>query len=126
VAFKTAEASVGVGLGLTGLVYAIYNSTMPTVADMRSIEADNRDLQKSRRTATVLSAVLVGGVGLITGDATAYIIGGVAIVGMDWIYRHADQVSPATGTAVPQLFMGDANAQSPDTPSDYVYVDSSV
>jgi hypothetical protein len=126
VALKTAEASVGVGLGLTGLVYAIYNSTMPTISDVRSIEADNRDLQKSRRTATVLSAILVGGVGLITGDATAYVIGGVAIVGMDWLYRHADQVSPLTGTATPTLSLADLNAQSPDTPSDYVYVDASI
>jgi hypothetical protein len=125
-AFKTAEASVGVGLGLTGVVYAIFNSTMPSVADVRSVEADNRDLQKSRRTATVMSAILVGGVGLMTGDATAYIIGGMAIVGMDWIYRHADQVSPLTGTATAQLMMPDLNAQSPDTPSDYVYVDAAV
>jgi hypothetical protein len=125
VAFKTPEASVGVGLGLAASVYAVFDMTMPSIADVRSIEADNRDLQKSRRQATVVSGVLVGFVGLITGDATAFIIGGATIVAFDWMFRHADQVSPLTGTAVPQLMMPTMTSQS-EPSSEYVYEDASV
>lgn len=124
-AFKTPEASVGVGLGLGASVYAVFNLTMPTIADVRSIEADNRDLQKSRRQATILSGALVGFVGLITGDATAFIIGGAVIVALDWMYRHADQVSPLTGTATPTLMMPPMSTQA-EPSSEYVYEDATV
>ncbi len=124
-AFKTPEASVGVGLGLVASTYAIFDLTLPTIADVRSVEADNRDMQKSRRQATILSGALVGFVGLITGDATAFIIGGAAIVAWDWMYRHADQVSPLTGTATPTLMMPPMSTQA-EPSSEYVYEDANV
>lgn len=122
---KTPEASVGVGLGLAATTYAIFDMHLPTVADVRSVEANNTDLQRSRRTATIMSAILVGGVAYITGDMTAFIIGGAVILGMDWLYRHADQVSPLTGTATPTLVVPGMTAQS-EPAEDYTYVDASV
>jgi hypothetical protein len=124
-ALKTPEASVGVGLGLSATVYAIFDLHMPTIADVRSVEANNDDLQRSRRTATIMSGVLVGFVGLITGDATSFIIGGATIVGLDWLYRHADQVSPLTGTATPTIVVPGMTSQS-EPAEDYAYVDASV
>jgi hypothetical protein len=124
-ALRTPEASVGVGLGLSATVYAIFDLHMPTIADVRSVEANNDDLQRSRRTATIMSGVLVGFVGLITGDATSFIIGGATIVGLDWLYRHADQVSPLTGTATPTIVVPGMTSQS-EPAEDYAYVDASV
>lgn len=98
-ALKTAEASVGVGLGTAALTYAIYNISLPPLTDVRAVESENQDIQSSERAATWVSAAFVTGVALVTKDATVFVIGGIAVVMMAWLYRHADQVSPATGKA---------------------------
>lgn len=97
----TSEASVSVGLGTAALVAGVYSMSLPKLADVRNVEQRNTDIQKSERTAAWLAAGLVTGIALITSDPTVFVIGGAAMVAITWLYRHADQVNPISGTAVP-------------------------
>lgn len=124
---RTAEASVGVGLASAALVYSIFDMSLPPLADIRSLESENRDVESSERSATWVSGALVTGIALMTQDATVFVIGGAMVVGMAWLYRHADAVSPLTGTAFPKIMVPGSGATSDDKPdADTVYIDASV
>lgn len=124
-AMKTPEASVAAGLGAAALVYAIYDMSLPPLADVRTLDSGNRDVQGSERVATAVSGALVAGLGLMTGDATVFVIGGAMVIAMAWMYRHADQVSPLTGTMLPHLSVPGAVSAAPVT-TDTIYTDEAV
>ena len=46
------------------------------------------------------SALLVTGSYLLTRDPNVFVAGGAAFVGIEWLYRHANQVDPNTGKIV--------------------------
>jgi len=92
------EYSVMTGTMTAVVVYGIYQNALPSVADVRSLQANNADLAKSERAASWMSAAVVAGVALIAKDPTVFIIGGAAVVGMAWFHRHANAVHPTTGT----------------------------
>jgi hypothetical protein len=98
----SAEASVSVGLATAGIVYGVYNMSLPTIADVRNTEQGNADIRKSERTAAWVSALAVTGIALITSDPTVFVVGGAAMVAIAWLYRHADQVDPLSGSVVPK------------------------
>jgi hypothetical protein len=115
---RSPEASVGTGLATAGLVYAVYSLCLPPLVDVKVTESENRDLQSTERAATIISGSLVTGVALMTKDETVFVIGGVMVIAMAWLYRHADQVSPLTGKAnavisVPGMMQQDQPSQSP-------------
>ena len=92
------EASLGIGLATATVVYGVYQSSLPSAADTRSIDANNADLAKAERTASWTAAAVVSGVSLIARDPTIFIIGGATMVSMAWMHRHANAVHPATGS----------------------------
>lgn len=93
------EISIGTGLAVAALVYAIYSNATPPLADQRTVEPGNRDLEASRKQAAWMAAGTVGGVSLIARDPTVFVIGGVMVIALDWAHRHAIQVNPRTGKA---------------------------
>lgn len=124
-ALKTPEASVAAGLAAAGLAYTIFDMSLPPLADVRQVETGNRDIQSSERTATIVSGVFVTGLGLITGDATVFIIGGAMVIAMSWLYRHADQVSPLTGTMLPNISVPGAVSAAP-VATEPIYTDEMI
>lgn len=91
--------SIVVGMTTVTLVYGVYQIALPTLVDERVADSANPDLQSSERLAAWASASVVAGVSLLTKDATVFILGGIAVVALSWMHRHADQVSPLTGRA---------------------------
>jgi hypothetical protein len=98
-ALRTPEVSIGVGLATATVVYGIYQGALPNVADVRSLDAHNTDIEASERLAGWTAAAVVAGISLLSKDGTVFIIGGTMVVVMSWWHRHADAVNPADGRA---------------------------
>jgi hypothetical protein len=113
------EVSLGMGLATAALVWGIYNSALPSLAEARVTEQNDRDLAAAERTATWTAGAVVAGVSLIAHDATVFILGGAMVIGLAWMHRHANMVHPEVGKATMPV--------APDTPQSYnanVYVAS--
>jgi hypothetical protein len=95
------QQSVGIALGTGALVWAVYNSALPPLASVRVQPSGNTALQKSRRTATLLAAGLVGLVYFLTRDPIPVIVGGAVVISEDMAHRHADAVNHVTQTVLP-------------------------
>jgi hypothetical protein len=93
------EVSLGVGLATAALVWGVYNTALPSVADVRVGEPQDRDIAASERTATWTSAAAVAGVSLLAKDPTVFIIGGAMVVTLAWWHRHANHFNPSLGSA---------------------------
>ena len=83
------EVSIGTGLAVAGIVYAIHSNFTPNMADMQGLPAGNTDIDASERKATWLSVGVVAGISLIAKDPTVFVIGSVAAVAMAFFTRHA-------------------------------------
>jgi hypothetical protein len=109
------EGSMVAGLATAAVVFAVYQTALPSVADARSAQPGNADLQAAERSAGYISAGVVAGVALVAKDPTIFILGGAMVIAMSWWHRHADMVSPELGKAVPhftnQAAQVDAGAQ---------------
>lgn len=104
------DSAVVVGvLGAVGTLL-IYNGQVPNLTDVRSADAHNDDVDKARRTAAIESVVLIGGLSLFSRDLTPWILGGIALIGMDYAVKHHNSIDPATGSMVADTG-GDSIAQ---------------
>jgi hypothetical protein len=110
------ETSVLAGLATGTLVYGIYQSALPTQADIRSLEAQNSDIERSEKVASWTSAAVVAGVSLIARDPTIFVIGGTIMVGMSWMNRHANAVTPTLSSVTP---LRSPNTSQADAPGEY-------
>jgi hypothetical protein len=93
------EQSIVAGLAVASIVYATYSKATPTVADMRVGNRMNDDIESSRKVAAWTSAAVVAGVSLIAKDPNIFVMGGVMVIGLDWMTRHANAVDPQSGRA---------------------------
>lgn len=93
------EISLGIALATATVVYAVHQNATPTIADIRSLESNQQDIQKAERAATWTSAAIVAGISLLAKDATIFIVGGAMTIAMAWMTRHADQVDTVTKRA---------------------------
>jgi len=91
------SASLGTGLAVAGVVYAIHSNMTPTVADIQALPAGNKDVDKSEKKATWLSIGVVSGISLLAKDPTIFVIGSFAVIGMALITRHANWTETANG-----------------------------
>lgn len=111
------EASLMVSLATAAVVYATFQNFTPSIADVRSIDPANTDVQKSERTATWTSAGIVAGISLLAKDATIFVIGGAMVVAMAWATRHADTVDHTKDAAMRELLPTHAGGPIGNTPS---------
>lgn len=95
--FKAPEGSITVGLAEAAAVYVIYQSALPNHADIRTADAHNTDIEAQRKRAAWKAASILGLVFLITQDLNSFLIGGMALGGIDLMVKHANAVHPATG-----------------------------
>lgn len=104
------EASIGTGLAVAGVVYAIHSNFTPTQADIQALPAGNKDVDTSERKATWLSVGVVSGISLLAKDPTIFVIGAAATVAMALFTRHANWSETATGLLDPGPAQGTATA----------------
>lgn len=94
------EVSLGVGLATAALVWGIYNSALPSVADVRVGQPNDADAASVERAASWTAAAVVAGVSLIAKDPTVFVLGGSMVVVLSWWHRHANHYNPSLGSAV--------------------------
>jgi hypothetical protein len=93
------EVSLGVGLATAALVWGVYNTALPSIADVRVGAPGDRDIAASERTATWTAAAAVAGISLLAKDPTVFVLGGSMVVALAWWHRHSNQYNPSTGGA---------------------------
>jgi hypothetical protein len=91
--------AAGVGVATAIAVYLIYNDALPTLADVKMAQPDDNAAESARKHAAWKSAALIGAVFFVARDLNSYLISGVALVGIDLMHKHANQVNPTTGRA---------------------------
>lgn len=91
--------SIMVALATGTIVYAIYSNALPTLADVRSVDQMNQDVDSAERQATWTSAAVCAGISLVSRDPNPFIFGGLVTVVLAWSHRHANMVNPLTGKA---------------------------
>lgn len=92
-----AEVSLPIALATGAVVYGIFQTMLPPVAEAKVTQPNNRHLQTTRRTATVAALAVCGGISLMARDPSIFVVGGTLAVVLDVVHRHADAVHPATG-----------------------------
>ena len=95
------EVSLSLGIATAALVYGIYGRALPNLADVRVAMENNADVDAAERNAAWTSTAMVAAISLIARDGTIFILGGGMIIAMSWWNRHANQVIPELGKAVP-------------------------
>ena len=91
------DSSVMVGLAESAAVYVIYQSALPAHADIRSAPAHDQTIESARKAAAWKSAAVLGFVFLLTQDVNSFLIGGLALGGIDLMTKHANGVNPKNG-----------------------------
>lgn len=103
--FKNPDSTIMAGLAEAGAVYVIYQSSLPNVADVRTVGAHNVDIEAARKAAAWKAAGVLGLVFLLTRDYRSFWIGGLSLAGIDLMYKHANAIDPDTkkldGTPAP-------------------------
>lgn len=94
-----ADAEVSIALATSVMAYGVYQYALPSVADIRSLEKGNVDIEASERVAAWVAAGLVSFVSLITKSPNVFILGGSVVIAASWMTRHADQVDAISSKA---------------------------
>jgi len=97
---------LGVFVGLVDTVLFLH--FLPPVADVRSAQPFNRDIESSERTALLATTAFTLLVAGFARSWDTFIIGGAVIVGVDFAFKHANAVHPDTGkmTVAPEQNLG--------------------
>lgn len=108
------EVSLSLGIATAALVYGIYGRALPNLADVRAAVEKNHDVSSAERNAAWTSTAMVAAVSLIARDGTIFILGGTMVIAMSWWNRHANEVIPELGRAVPG-FVREDDQPSPES-----------
>ena len=88
--------SITIGIAEAAAVYVIYQSAMPSHADIASAPPHDATIETARKKAAWKSAAILGFIFLLTQDVNSFLIGGVALTGIDLMTKHSNGVNPAT------------------------------
>jgi hypothetical protein len=86
---------IGVLVGIVDV--EIWRHFVPSVADIRTAEPFNTDIEAAERTALMIGTLFTLVVAGFTRSAEVFAIGGLALVALDYSTKHANAVHPATG-----------------------------
>jgi hypothetical protein len=117
------DQSVLTAIATAGVVYAIYQTSMPSLCDVHNTNPHNQAIDSGRKKAMVLSAGIVSGAFLLTKDINVFIAGGAVFLGLEWSYRHANASHPETGKMVPYSGGSPGHGYSSDSTGDGGYED---
>lgn len=95
-----AEVSLPIALATGAVVYGIFQTHMPPVAEQRVTMPGNQHLSASNKTATWTAAAVVAGISLLAADPAIFIVGGAMVAVLNFTSRHANAVHPQTGKVV--------------------------
>lgn len=95
------SASIGIGLATIGVVCAIHSNMTPTTADIQSLPAGNKDVDKAEKKATWMGIGIVSGISLLAKDPTIFVLGSIGVIGLALFTRHANWTETATGMLNP-------------------------
>lgn len=95
--FRHPEGGVYGGIGTAAAIYLIYQASLPPTADVRMGAPNDDNIEAARKGAAYKSAALLGVVFLITRDLNTFVIGGTALGGIDYLYKHHNAINPNTG-----------------------------
>lgn len=95
-ALKQEDALI-TGLATAAVVYAVYQTHLPTVAGARASQAGNKHLAASRKTATIIAAGVVAGISLLAKSPTIFLIGGGTLILLDISHRLANATDNVSG-----------------------------
>jgi hypothetical protein len=101
--------SFGATLAVMALDYGIYTTHLPTTADVKSSAPHNQAIDSSRTGATWTAIGACAALSLLSKDPNIFIFGAGFAVALDWYYRHANTVHPASG----QVTMPPATGMAP-------------
>lgn len=93
------DAEVSIALATSVMAYGAYQLALPSVADIRTLEPGNADIQASERVAAWVAAGGVSLVALLTQSPAVFILGGATVIAASWMTRHADRVDSVTHKA---------------------------
>lgn len=91
------EGSFGATLAVMALDFGIYQLGMPATADVKAAAPHNTSIESSRTVSTWTAISACAALSLLAKDANIFIFGGGFAIVLDWHYRHANAVHPATG-----------------------------
>lgn len=115
---RKAEVSLGLGLATATVVFAIYNR-QPSQADIRVGKAGDEHIETVRKQNAWTAAGVVAAISLLAKDATIFIVGGSAVIVLDWTTRINNWTNPLSGRVDINPFTVErANAPSVDEPVD--------
>jgi hypothetical protein len=103
-------------VGTIGAVgeFLIFNHFMPPVVDVRANQPNNSELEKSERTGLLVGAVFLVLLSAYTQKVETFAIAGGALVAIDFAYKHANAVNPASGAVESSSGQGDSLYSVPD------------
>lgn len=87
---------VGVLAGVGNLL--IFQHFMPPVTDVKAADQFNPFAESSERTALLFAVGFSAAVATFVQSWETFLVAGIVIVGVDFAYKHAIAVHPATGT----------------------------
>jgi hypothetical protein len=88
---------MAIGLAEAAAIYTIYNAALPNHADIRSAPANDATIEAARKAAAWKCAAVLGFVFLISRDVNSFLIGGLALGGIDYLSKHSNGINPKTG-----------------------------
>lgn len=91
-----AEASLGMGLAVGVVVFAIYSHAMPSVVDHRVGDANDTEAAAAEKVARWSAAGVVAGISLLAKDPTVFVIGGSMVIGLTLWHRYSNMLDPLT------------------------------
>jgi hypothetical protein len=124
------DAEISIALATSVMAYGAYQMALPSVADIRSLEPNNADIQGAERVAAWVAAGGVSLVALLTKSPAVFTLGGATVIAASWMTRHADRVSNVTKKASalvpapakgPEGVVGDDVASVQQLPTTPVY-----
>lgn len=86
---------IGVAAAAGGIL--VYDRFVPNAADIRTAEPFDQDIETAERQGLFAATAIVLVAAGLARSLEVFIIGGIAIVGIDFAIKHANAVSPATG-----------------------------
>lgn len=88
------EASTMAGIATAGLVFAVYQLNVGSVAEASATDSNHPVLASTRKKAGYTALFTVAGLTLITKDANIGILGAGSIIAMEILYRHGIMADP--------------------------------
>ena len=95
------EVSLTVAAATGALVYGIFQTELPSMADVHAADAHNQYVSRSVQVAGWTAAAAVAGISLLAKDPTVFVVGGAFAAFLTWRAKHASYTNPATNQIVP-------------------------